>query len=191
MALPLKKRAHGGSNSVAKRLKRVETMARNNRPEMQTKTFQLSGTLAVGAVSNVILTAIAQGNDINDRKGNEIRVWRVEIRGVSDTGMDNYLLQLHTTSEPTAASFGPTTGAFLLDNESNVRYTEWKHYRNYNGTGGGDPLRIVQKFNGMRSHFNGATTTSGIRNQICFTALNRTATTQDIAVSCRIWYTDA
>lgn len=179
------------AGQVAKRLRKVETMARNNRPEMQTKTITVQGALGAGAVVNGLLTNIAQGNGIAERKGNEIRVWRVEIRGLVDDIIDNYLIQLHTTSEPTAAIFNTVNGAFILDSESGVRFSEWKHYRNFSTTGANDPIRIVQKFNGMRVHYNGTTATSGIRNQLCFTALNTGTVSKNINVCCRLWYTDA
>lgn len=179
------------AGQVAKRLRKVEAMARANRAEMQTKTVTVSGTLNANTLTNAVLTNIEQGTGIAQRKGDEIRVWRVEIRGLSDVALDNYLIQLHTTSEPTVAIFNSVTGAFILDSENNSRFTEWKHYRNYGSSGDNDPIRIVQKFNGLRVHYNGTTATSGIRNQLCFTALNRWANPQDINVCCRIWYTDA
>lgn len=179
------------SGQVAKRLRKVEAMAKANRPEMQTKTITISGALASGALVNGLLTNILQGSNIDERKGNEIRVWRVEIRGVSDSRLDHYLLQLHTTSEPTVAIFNSEQGAFLLDNENNVRFSEWKHYRNFNAADTFGPVRIVQKFNGLRVHYNGTTATSGIRNQLCYTALNRSGSSKQVNLCARIWFTDA
>lgn len=191
MALPLKKRLYRGSEySLAKRVKRVERMARSNRPEMQTKSYILNTTLAAGAISNSVLTNISQGTGISERRGDEVRVWRVEIRGLSDDTIDHYLFQLHTTSEPTTAVIQSNPGGFLIDSETNSRFTEWKHYRNYSGNGTLDPLRIVQNFKGMKVKYNGPTSTAGISNQVCYTALNNTGTARNVQVSIRIWYTD-
>lgn len=178
------------ARTIAKRLRRVERSTRANRPEMQSISFTINGTIGAGALTNAVLTNITQGNSITQRRGDEIRVWRVEVRGLADTGIDHHLIQLHTTSEPTMAIFQANPGGFILDSEANSRFTEWKHYRNYSAVGGGDPIRFVQKFRGMRVKYNGTTATSGISNQICYSVVNHTATTQDLQVSIRLWFTD-
>lgn len=178
------------AGQVAKRLRKVEALARSNRPEMQTKTITVSGSLATNSLVNGLLTNIAQGNGVDERRGDEIKVWRVEIRGLSDVHLDHYLVQLHTTSEPTVAVMNSTPGAFFLDSESNSRFTEWKHYRNFSASGTDDGMRIVQKFNGMRVKYNGSTATSAISNQLCYTVLNRTASTRNVTVTARVWFTD-
>lgn len=180
--------------SVAKRLKRVERLAAANKPEMKTITWAASGALATNTLANVELTNIAQGVGINDRVGDRIRVWRVEIRGTSDPSLDHYLFQQRTTSTPTVGVFTSTIGAYLADSETNTRWTEWKHYRNLYGGGGGSdlPLKFSQKFiNGIIVKYNGSTSTSVVNNGLIYTTLNRDASSRTRAVTIRVWYTDA
>lgn len=179
------------STQVAKRLRKVEAMARANRPEMQTRTFTLNGSLNPNVLGNIILTSIEQGDSIEKRSGDEIRIWRIEIRGLSDDTLDHYLIQCHTTSEPVVGTFNSEPGAFIVDSENNAKFTEWKHYRNFSGSGSLDPLRMVQKFNGIRVHYNGIAATDTVRNKLVYTVLNRTGTVRNVQVCARVWFTDA
>jgi len=179
------------SAPIAKRLRRVEAMARANRPEMRTKTFSVDGTIATATLVNAEITSISQGDAINERSGDRIKVWRVEVRGISSDELDQYLLQLRTTSLPTIASFGPSPGAYLLDSETNSRFTEWKHYRNVYAKGVTDPVKFQLKFkNGIVVRYNGSST-SPVDNGLVYTVLNRTTTSHTNKVSVRVWYTDA
>lgn len=182
------------ATQVAKRLRKVERLASHNKPEMRTITFSSQGTLTDDQLVNVNLTNIAQGNSIASRNGDRIRVWRVEVRGLAAPELDHYLFQLKTTSEPTIAVFGPPSGAFLVDSETNSRFVEWKHYRNlYGGGGGGDsPLKYTVKWkNGMIVRYNGTTATSCVNNGVLATVLNRSGNTQNYNLAFRLWYTDA
>lgn len=190
-----KRASTSNMGGVAKRLKRVERIAGLNKAEMKTITWSATGTLAAGALENVNLTNIAQGTGTNDRIADRIRVWRVEVRGVADPELDHYLIQQRTTSEPTVSVFTSTRGAFLLDSESNTRWTEWKHYRNlYGGAGGsGDsPIKFSQKFrNGIIVKYNSNTSTSVVNNGLIYTTLNRSSAGKVRNATCRVWYTDA
>lgn len=188
-----------GQQTLAKRVKRVERLARQNKPELKTRTATLTGSLAGSTTTgspptilNLVATSIAEGTGADERIGDQIRVHEIEIRGLLDPDMEAYIFKLHTTSEPTAAVFTGGKGAFLLDSESNSRFTEMVHYRNiFINAGASTPIKIKKKLGGVLSYYNGTTTTSGIRNQICFTMLNRDAVAKSYNLSIRLTYTDA
>lgn len=188
--------------ALVKRVKRVERRSALNKPEMKSRTIELNAWTATGGtaipVNSVSLNlpcAIAEGTGVNDRIGDKIRVWRIEVRGVSDIGLDHYIMQNHTTSNPGISSFGGECGAYLLDSENNKRFTEWIHYRNYyTGTVSTDPvsLKFHQKWkNGIIVKYNGSAGTSVVDNAITYCVVNRTGSSRNCSTSIRMWYTDA
>ena len=189
--------------SLTKRVKRVERRAAFNKPEMKSITVSLNamtgtgGTLlADNAVTLLQPCRITQGTGVAERIGDKIRVWRIEVRGVADAGLDQFLIQNHTASDPGISSFTSQIGCYLLDSENNKRFTEWLHYRNYYSAGAvsGDvsPMKFVQKFrNGIIVKYNGAASTSVVDNAINYVCVNRTGGNRAINCTLRMWYTDA
>lgn len=182
------------SSNVGNKIRKLERRSAHNKPEMHTKTFGLAGSIADDAVVNINLTNIARGTATIERTGDRVRVWRVEMRGMCAPELDNYLFQQKTTSEPTAAVFGTTAGAFLLDSETNSRWVEWKHYRNLYGGSGIDnaPCKYTQSWkNGIIVRYNGSTSTAVVNNGLIHTILNRSGNAQGYNISVRVWFTDA
>jgi len=176
---------------MKKRLRRVETLARQNKPEMQHITFNLGATVTAGTASVAGITSISQGDLINNRSSDRVRVWRVEVRGITDTSVDTYLLQAHGDVAPVVADFTSQVGAFILDSSLNNRFTEWRHYRNLYAGGAQQPAKFVQRFKkGIIVKYNG-TTASPVDNGLYVVHLNRTGSDKVVNLSCRVWYTDA
>lgn len=189
-------------SSLVKRVKRVERRAAFNKPEMKSITLSLNALASTGGTPLAANTLqllqpcrIAEGTGINDRIGDKIRVWRIEVRGISDVHIDHYIMQNHTATDPGISSFTSRCGAYLLDSENNKRFTEWLHYRNYyTGDQSTEPVSIKfhQKFkNGIIVKYNGSASTSLVDNGLNYVLLNRTGGTGDASVSLRMWYTDA
>lgn len=177
---------------LAKRVKKVERHVRNQRPEMKHISWGANTTVAAGALNTINLTQLAQGVTINQRMGDRVRVWRVEVRGIAHSRLDHYLTQLHTTTVPDAAKYGPYAGAFLLDSEANTRFTVWKHYRSLYNAAPFAPLKFVQKFkNGIIVKYNTPASTGCVDNGLVLQSLNRSAIDCDLNYSVRMWYTDA
>lgn len=183
--------------TMAKRLRLVERRSRLNKSEMKSKTFGTTGTLGTGGLTNVLATEIAEGAGPNDRIGKKIRIWRIEVRGDIGNKMDNYIIQQHTNTQPTATLFGSRQGAFLLDSTANTVLTVWKHYRPTgvstaieNGRNTSN-FKMIQKFRGMEASYSTDAATGGVRNLVAFTMLNRSADSQDFDISVRVWFTDA
>lgn len=177
---------------IAKRLRRVERQAYRNRAEMQTVTVSLTAT--VGGASRVLLkpcSTLIAGAGVSERKGDKIRVFRIEVRGTMDQNLDGYILSKKTASDPTNVMFGGAKGAYLLDSENTNRFTEWIHKRS-SQIGSTAPFKMSKSFKGgMLVSFNGAGTNATVNNEPIAVILNTTGTAYNTDVSCRVWYTDA
>lgn len=178
---------------VSKKIRRMERQIYRNRPEMKSRTTSLTGSIATGTVTVARPCQIASGTGVNERTGDKIRLYRIEVRGISDEGLDHYIIQCKTSSIPTFASFGSAQGAFIVDSENTNRYTEWYHYRNLRTSGSTCPVRFAKKFKGgIVVKYNGQLSTNIVDNEIVVVLLNNSgATRSDISFSIRIWYTDA
>lgn len=186
------KRTSSAKATIAKRLKRVEIQSRRNKPEVKSITFSASSaSLAAGSLVNVVANKVAEGSGTNERIGDQIHLVAISVRGYCDPDLDAYLIKLHTTSEPTAAVFTSGFGAFILDADSGARFNELYHYRNtFLNDGTNTSIKMYRKL-GYNCYFNGSTSTSAIRGQICVTILNRDVAAKGYNFSVRLWYTDA
>lgn len=183
-------KTNDGGPPLAKRIKVLEAKVKANRPEMRTKTYSLSGSIATGTLSVTQLTDIAQGDGVDNRSGDRIKLHRVEVRGVADSDLDLYIIQQHGPTAPVLANFTSTNGAFILDSDNNNTFTEWVHYRNIYSVGDEDPVKFSKKFNGMSIKYNGTAGSNMVQNGICFCVLNRNSVSSTVKVSIRVWFTD-
>lgn len=116
---------------LAKRLKKVESLARSNKPELKSKLFALPTTTTAGSVSIVELTSISQGDNVSAREGNKIKVLRVELRGNFNENGDVFLVQSYGSFVPTFGSFSSTSvGCFILPDNLNTKIKQVAYYRN-------------------------------------------------------------
>lgn len=187
--------------SVSKRLKRVERIARHSKPEMKHVTYNLSSTVTAGTFNVLGLTGIANGDLVTNRTGDRIRVWRVEIRGLASGALDQYIVQAHGSTAPALGNFSnsgggsPTflSGAVIEDEYLNTRFTEWKHYRNLyaNNASNADSCKIVLRFkNGIIVKYQG-TNTPPVDNGLWYCIGNGTSVDYTTRLIARVWYTDA
>lgn len=184
------------AQSTAKRLKQLEGAVKRNRSEMHHQTYQLAAT--VGAIATGVpgfettyITQLSQGDDINNRSGLKVRVWRVEVRGFCSHPVHLYLTQNHGGTAPTGSSFQQTPGSFIDDTETNTLFTEWKYYKNPNHTQttGDAPVRFTQAFKkGIIVKYNGSNSYP-VDNGLHLSALNTSAAAATVAVSIRVWFT--
>jgi len=191
----VKRELFPSSRSMAKRLKRVERMAANNRSEMKSVTFDVTGTIGTGVLSNHTPSFIASGTNINQRIGDRIRIWRVEFRGQGASDLDWYILQGHGTDAPVIGDFsGATVSPYILDSARTSTFSEWKHYRNYSlaASSALSPIKFSQKFQyGIIAHYDGPSAGDGVRNRLFITVVNRTGGSRSFDGTIRLWYTDS
>lgn len=189
--MPAKRSYYNNNNAVNKRLRRVEAMARANRPEMKTITWSSVGTVVNGTQNVLDITSIAQGTGVNERVGQHIKVWRIEIRGSSFNSLDHYILQKHGTINPVYSSFGTGQYAFLDDGVSNTQFTEWLSFRNDAvGWGTLSNNREVLRFpKGIIVKYDDAVNAPQ-QNGLLFVSRNTSTTDYSQNYSIRMWFTD-
>lgn len=161
------------------------------RPEMKMQDFNVTGAVGDGAISSVMeLTAIAEGSGANERHGNKIRIHRVEIRGtLGDDDADGYLIQCHTTTVPSYASFSAYMGGHTTVDTSNTQFTEWRYI---NGRKFNDKAGLRQSFRyGYTAKYNAALSSSCVDNRLVFVVKNDTGASITPEFHGRVWYTDA
>lgn len=179
-----------GKRNMEYRLRKVERMARNNRAEMKSVTWTSSGTVPATEINILELTSIGHGTGINERIGDRIKVWRIEIRGEGSNELDHYVLQKHGTQNPVYADFGSGAYAFVDDSSSSL-WTEWLSFRNlFYAVGVTVPFREVLKFPmGIVVKYQDATAPAK-DNGLLFVSRNPTAGIEGQNLSIRMWYTD-
>lgn len=177
---------------IAKRLRRVERQAYRNRAEMQTIT--VSTTTTVAGASRLLVkpvSGIISGTGVAERKGDKVRVYRIECRGTMDQNLDGYIIQKKGAADPAVASFGGSKGAYLLDSENTNRFTEWKHTRP-SQIGTSAPFKMNKSFKGgILVSFNAAGSNATVNNEPVIVILNTTGTSFSADLTTRIWFTDA
>lgn len=193
---PLKRTFHVTRDSLPmnKRLKTIERQVYRNRPEMKTTTVNVTASIATNQISIAQPCRMAQGTNGSERIGDRIRVWRIECRGLTNGRLDHFILQQKTTTAPSLATFTANPGAFINDLDNTNKFTEWSHYRNLSASDVSKvcPLKQTVKFRGgMVVKYNGAGTTDIVDNEISVVVLNRSAVTNDVSYTIRMWYTDA
>lgn len=173
---------------IQKRLRRVEAMAKS---EMKTITWTSSGTVTQGTQNLLDLTSMAQGVAVNERVGDQIKVWRIEIRGYAIAQLDHYVIQKHGSTNPVYADFGTGAYAFLDDGVNNSRYTEWLSFRNLVITPGSNASyrEVLQFPKGIIVKYD-ETVNAPVQNGLVFVSRNTTATDYAQNFSIRLWYTD-
>lgn len=190
MALPLKKRFHG-KMPLAKRIKRLETVQSRRKPELKVRTMNLSGSLVAGGTDFAIIevTDISQGDNIDERIGDEIRLHRVQARG-DVANMDLYLIQSMSTSAPTVANFAAVAGGHLTS-ANQKKFTEWWHfYQNSQPSSASNPDMNMSFRFPPKVTYAGATGTSGQRNKYYFCIKTTSMIVQSYEISIKVWYTD-
>ena len=179
------------SSSIAKRLKKVETLARSNKPETKSVTFVAAGTIAAGGIINVDCTNIAEGSSSNERIGDKIHVQRIEIRGLIDPDLDAHVIKCNATTKPTTALFTSGIGTFLLQSELGSRFREILHYRNGQSIEDFNSTFAVNRKLGYNCHYSGTLGTTAQIGCTTVTVLNRTTAVKNHAFTVRLYYTDA
>lgn len=194
MALKRTVTLEAGDMPVQKRLKRVEAQVKRNRPEMKMFTVAFNNLVPpTGGGANLLvinITAITQGDSVDQRSANKIKVWRVEARGQCHNDIDAYLLQAHSGATPTNAIFDTETiaASFIDSGAANVSHTEWSFRQSRDTTD--NRLRMIRKFKGMELSYNGATA-SATRNGLYLVFRNPTTASAIAAEGwVRVWFTD-
>ena len=179
------------SQDVTKRLRKVEALARSNRPEVKTTTIVAAGNLAAGSLVNVNSTTIAEGTGPDERIGDRIHIKRIEIRGLIDPDLDAHIIKCNSTTKPTAAVFTSGVGTFLLDSEIGSRFREILHYRNGTSIEDFNSTFSVNRKLGYSCRFSGSLSSTAQIGGTVVTLINRNTAAKNYAFTVRLYYTDA
>lgn len=175
---------------LTKRVRKVERIVRLNRPELKTFSTGLTTLQAINSISVVKPCNIQQGSDVNERIGNKIRVWRIEVRGNSDNRLDNLIIRKTTSTDPVIGDFRTPAGSYVLD-EKRTQFVELVHKQS-NDTNSNATFKMSYKFRGgLLVSYNGPNGTDGIDNEVIWVVVNRSSVACVSTCSVRIWYTDA
>lgn len=178
---------------VAKRVKRLEAKVKNQRPEMKMLVTTINITAATADINSVNLTNMLQGDGVSNRSGTKIKVWRLEIRGLSPYDTDNFLIQYHGNATPAIVKtdFTGTTGSFIQPDLAHTRFTEWLHNPTKVDGNGNNRWKMIQKFpSGITVKYNGNTAIP-VDNGLAFVLLNASDASKSCLATCCVWYTDA
>lgn len=186
------KRKLFSENEVSKRLKRVERLQRERKPEMKYKDYALTNaTFNTGSIIFSDLTAIGEGDSRDDRTGRLIKFHRVEFRGGPKsgsgvgTGFDVYLTTSRNATLPVYGDYGGRLGGFATADDMHV----WEYH--LTGSNQDPNLHFAYSWKyPMKIHYEGAGTTQCVRNRTFLVIKNDVGATADFAGSIRIWYTD-
>jgi len=198
MALPLKKRPYRGSSYVnAKRLRTIERQVFLNRSEKKSQrfTFNADGTtggaaLADDTVNFIRLAGIGQGTASDDRIGDQIRIYRITIRGYANSKFDLILYRLHGNTLPSLADFSSQTGS-CLGNARSLQYTEIGRFKpkQYDSS---HPVYMSKYFKyGNVVKYLDNTSTGMMDNEIILAVVNRSGQNLNANLTAYVEYTDA
>lgn len=191
--LPLKKRPYRGNTySVSKRLKKVERLARSNKPEIKSITFVAAGTITTASkFVNVDCTNIAEGTKANERVGDQILIHRIEVRGLIDPDIDAHILKCYSSSKPTDANYTSGIGTFLLDSEIHSKFREILHYRNGTSIEDFNSTFSVNRKLGYKCYYNGSGAGTAQRGGTIVSLISRNSSDKNYAFTVRLYYSDA
>jgi len=125
------KRNYRNYNAPAKfgtdaKIKRLQRQVANISPELKTKQFSYSTTVATGALIYLPLFEIAEGNGEEERIGDRIRVKSISIRGNVNAQLNNvdfYIVKYNfPTAVPLYAHFLAEPGGHLSSNNGREIY---------------------------------------------------------------------
>lgn len=176
--------------TLAKRVSRVEAQQRRQRPVMKMRTFQFTPSLLTNTALFENICSVASGSEVSNRIGNKIKVFRVEVRGIVDPGIDLFLIQAHTNDAPSITTFTTSRGCYIDTQNTDTKISEWWHYSVPDVVA--HNFKRTQRFrNGFVVKYNGTSGTNTVDNVLYVGAVNRSTSTQAADMGIRIWYTDS
>lgn len=195
MARPALKRTYHVTSDMLplnKRVKRVERIQAERRPETKYKDFYIAGAVSTGSIAYVDITNISQGDSFDTRDGRLIKLHRVEVRGGTTssstiyTGYDVLLQTSKDNSTPAYADYLPVMGSY----PELTKATVWRHQ--ICGGGGSDSMiNFVKSFKyPMKIHYDGSAGSNIIRNRTFVVVKNDVGAAGAMSIFIRVWFTD-
>lgn len=179
--------------NLEKRLAKVERIQKLQRPELKINSGVYGGSLTLTDANIYLdeLTGIGTGTDQNDRIGNEITIYDIEIRMFfPNSGIEFFLIQSTGEQIPTYSDFIPTVGGGLQPSFGHgSQFKTLMHYNSYFYGNG----KWYRKFKyPLRVKYDGNTAADGSANRLFLVVKNDTnVTVSGIQFACVMRYYDS
>ncbi len=201
-----RKRSYGGSRAAPAKRRRITLKYRKHEFRQVSTNFPVDPN-TTGAVQH--LTAIAQGDDTNDRQGNQVQLRRLVVRGnvVRNVGtsLPSHLRMmivrdnLGTTTAPGIAAMFSTVATFIAnrsslgDSQTEARFTVLFDKFIAFALGGVETVgfSIDKKLNSLCLFSGPAASDEGKGALYLFIASDQAALDPVVEVDARIYYTDS
>jgi hypothetical protein len=166
--------------NVLTEMRRMKRQINLNKGERKRAHFVANSLVVTsGSVELVELTAIAQGDDDNQRMGRKVKIMNIDARfHVTDRNLDCYVIKTTGSTAPDYTDFDTSLGAHL-DQQAMSEFTELAYIKERRST----TLSFYWKKywrNGIPVYYNSTTTVSGMRNRMFLVFKNTTGS--DITV---------
>lgn len=176
---------------VLAEMRRMKRQINLNKAERKKAHF-VANALSVGsgAIELVELTAIAQGDDDNQRIGRKVKIMGIDCRfHVGDRNLDCYIIKTVGSTAPDYTDFDTSLGGHL-DQQAQSEYRELAYIKEYRST------TLSFKYNkywkaGIPVYYNSTTTVSGMKNRIFLVFKNTTGAAVAVQYSCVTTYLDS
>jgi len=179
---------------AAKRIRRLESQVRRNRPEMHHYTTSTAPTMLANNLNNFHLSNISQGDGINQRSGNRIRIWRIEMSGISDSNTTTHqLIQASGNDVPAISDFTVLGPPLMNDGPLGTKFNVWMRITPAvaNVDSSQTFFKKTVKFpKGIIVHYDGGAGSNVVRNRMEFTSINTSGASVACYLSFRVWFTD-
>lgn len=179
--------------NLTAKVNRIQKTLNERKPEMKWVGRGSSGTLAAGAIANLELSAIAQGDATNERSGSQIKIhyitYSMSVANATSAaaGVDLYLLTSKDASlAPVYATFNPYPGG-TCDRRLEML---WKQHVTNGPDNNGNILSDHSFKFPMKCYFSGAGTTACVKNRTYLTVKNSTGSSVNYQISANVFYTD-
>jgi len=179
---------------AAKRIRRLESQVRRNRPEMHHYTTSNAPTVPANNVSTQHLTNISQGDGINQRSGNRIRVWRIEVSGIADTAtLTHQIISSAGNDVPAISDFTVLGPPLMNDAPLASKFNVWMRITPavcVTDSGQYYFKKTIKFPKGIIVYFDGSAGSNVVKNRLNFTTINTSGANVLTFISYRIWFTD-
>lgn len=171
-------------------IRRMKRQINLNKAERKKAHFSANAlSVTSGSIELVELTAIAQGDDDNQRVGRKVKIMAVDCRfHVSDRNIDCYIIKTTGSTAPDYTDFDTSLGAHL-DQQAMSEYTELAYIKERRSTTNSMFYKKYWKA-GIPVYYNSTTTVSGMKNRIFLVFKNTTGAAVDVQYSCVTTYLD-
>ena len=172
------------------RIDRLNRQVNINRAELKQKDSTVSGSVLNGAIANVPINTVVQGDDDAQRDGRRIKIYKLTVRlHVDDKNVDGHIVLSPHAITPLATDFHLLKGG-MIKNTSKYEHKCLRFLKNYGGANGNSAATIRFK-RPLIVRFYGTGASDLVSNLLSVCVVNASGLTAQYDVAAVIHYTDA